>query len=35
MATEEERFLTEYVPREYPSVALAVNLVVLLSPQAP
>ena len=35
MATEEERFLTEYVSREYPSVALAVNLVVLLSPQAP
>ena len=28
MATEEERFLTEYVPREYPSVALAVDLVV-------
>jgi 8-oxo-dGTP diphosphatase len=28
MATEEERFLTDYVPREYPSVALAVDLVV-------
>ena len=28
MATEEELFLTDYVPREYPSVALAVDLVV-------
>lgn len=28
MATEEERFLTDYVPGEYPSVALAVDLVV-------
>ncbi|WP_104105021.1 NUDIX domain-containing protein [Arthrobacter sp. 08Y14] len=28
MATEEERYLQDYVPREYPSVALAVDLVV-------
>ena len=32
MATEEVRFLTEYVPREYPSVALAVDLVVFAVP---
>jgi 8-oxo-dGTP diphosphatase len=28
MSAEEERFLKDYVPREYPSVALAVDLVV-------
>lgn len=28
MATEEERFLKDYVPRKYPAVALAVDLVV-------